>query len=269
MSDLYVEEWGVGDPVLFVHGSFDPGVEQWIGQRPLSDRFRLVVIDRRGFGGSPAAEREDFGLDADDVEQIIEELGGVHLVGLSYGALSSLLVGARHGSLVKSLCLIEPPLYSILRGHPGIESMIKDWTGVLAADWDDDLRAGWVAFMRALGLSWTDFGADSWEEVEEQLTDRDLASAPPSLKMRPPWEAVVPLDALRDQPFPKLIVSGDWQNVSAQARELAGAALKAICDELAEQIGAKRVIIPDAAHTPQVEQPAAFNQVLSAFLLSD
>ena len=263
-----MEEWGVGDPVLLVHGSFDPGVEQWIGQQPLSDRFRLLVIDRRGFGGSPAAEREDFEWDADDLEQILEERGGAHLVGLSYGALSSLIVSAKRGSLVRSLCVIEPPLYSILRGHPGVESMIKHWTGVLAADWDESPAEGWVDFMRALGLSWSDFAANSWEEVKQSLTDAELVNARPSLRMRPPWDAVVPLDALRDQPFPKLIVSGDWQNVGAQARDLAGAAFKAICDELAERIGAERVTVPDAAHTPQIEQPEAFNRVLDAFLQS-
>ncbi len=268
MTDLHVEDWGDGDPVVLVHGSFGSGEEQWVEQQPLADRFRLVVVDRRGMGRSPPAEGEDFEVDAEDVAQVIEDLGGAHVVGLSYGALSSLLVAARHGDLVRSLCVIEPPIYSILRGHPAIEAMIKHWTNVLAEDWEQDPAEGFVAFMKGLGLSWMDLGADSWGQVKSQLTDQDLASARTSLKMRPPWEAVVPLDPLRAERFPKLIVSGDWQSVGVQARDLGGAAFAAICDLLAQQIGANRVIIDDAWHIPQYDQPDAFNRVLTTFLLS-
>jgi pimeloyl-ACP methyl ester carboxylesterase len=50
---LYVEEWGEGDRVVLVHGSLATGAEEWDAQRPLAEEgFRLVVIDRRGYGTS-------------------------------------------------------------------------------------------------------------------------------------------------------------------------------------------------------------------------
>ena len=56
-TDLHVESWGDGTPVVLVHGSLATGAEEWEAQRPLADEgFRLLVPDRRGYGRSPAAE---------------------------------------------------------------------------------------------------------------------------------------------------------------------------------------------------------------------
>jgi pimeloyl-ACP methyl ester carboxylesterase len=52
-SDLAVEVWGEGTPVVLVHGSLATGAEEWEAQRPLADEgFRLLVPDRRGYGRS-------------------------------------------------------------------------------------------------------------------------------------------------------------------------------------------------------------------------
>ena len=50
-SDLFVDSWGTGPPVVLVHGSLATGAEEWEAQRPLADEgFRLLVPDRRGHG---------------------------------------------------------------------------------------------------------------------------------------------------------------------------------------------------------------------------
>ena len=57
MSDLFVDSWGSGVPVVLVHGSLATGADEWQAQRPLADEgFRLLVPDRRGYGRSPAAQ---------------------------------------------------------------------------------------------------------------------------------------------------------------------------------------------------------------------
>jgi hypothetical protein len=49
MSDLFVDAWGTGTPVVLVHGSLATGVAEWQAQRPLAaEGFRLLVPDRRG-----------------------------------------------------------------------------------------------------------------------------------------------------------------------------------------------------------------------------
>jgi pimeloyl-ACP methyl ester carboxylesterase len=54
MTDIFVESWGTGTPVVLVHGSLAIGAEEWQAQRPLAEGgYRLLVLDRRGYGRSP------------------------------------------------------------------------------------------------------------------------------------------------------------------------------------------------------------------------
>ena len=57
---------------------------------------------------------------------------------------------------------------------------------------------------------------------------------------RPIWECELPLAALASAAFPKLVVSGGHS-----------AGFDAICDELAERIGASRMVIEGAGHEIQ------------------
>ena len=73
------------DAVLLVHGPMTWGTACFEAQRPLARHYRLLVMDRRGFGESPDIDRSDYEVDAADV---VESLGdGAHLVGHSYGGV--------------------------------------------------------------------------------------------------------------------------------------------------------------------------------------
>jgi pimeloyl-ACP methyl ester carboxylesterase len=66
-SDLHLETWGDGTPVVLVHGSLATAAEEWEAQLPLADEgFRFLAPDRRGYGCSPEADGEDFLRDAED-----------------------------------------------------------------------------------------------------------------------------------------------------------------------------------------------------------
>src|SRR5205809_3803204 len=58
MDQLHVDVFGVGDPAIFIHGSFGRGLETIPEQRALSDEYRIILVDRRGFGGSSPLEAE-------------------------------------------------------------------------------------------------------------------------------------------------------------------------------------------------------------------
>ena len=93
---------------MLVHGSLATGAEEWDAQRPLAEEgFRLLVLDRRGYGGSPAATGEDFLVDADDIAELMGD--GAHLVGHSYGGLGVMLAAARRPEATLSLTLLEAP----------------------------------------------------------------------------------------------------------------------------------------------------------------
>jgi pimeloyl-ACP methyl ester carboxylesterase len=131
VSDLNVLAWGAGEPVVLVHGSFGWGEETWAQQRPLAGRFRLLLLDRRGFGGSPPAEREDFGVDAANIAEVLGD--GAHLVGHSYGGLGCLLAAARRPDAVWSLTVIEPPAFGVARGNPAVERLLGRLRSLLHA----------------------------------------------------------------------------------------------------------------------------------------
>ncbi|MGP3937151.1 alpha/beta fold hydrolase [Nonomuraea sp. KM88] len=60
----------------------------------MAGRFRLLLMDRRGYGRSPdAGERfpSDYLADADDIAELLGD--GAHLVGHSYGGVGAMIAG--------------------------------------------------------------------------------------------------------------------------------------------------------------------------------
>lgn len=74
------------------------------------------------------------------------------------------------------------------------------------------------------------------------------------MEERPPWEADVPLEALAAAPFPKLVISGGHSPV-----------FDAVCDALAEAIGAQRAVVPGRGHSIPTAG-SGYNDLLESFL---
>jgi len=106
VSDLFVESWGLGARAGLVHGSLATGADEWQAQRPLADEgFQLLVLDRRGYGKSPALDGEDFVRDGEDIADLMGD--SAHLVGHSYGGLGVLFAAARRPDATLSMTLLE------------------------------------------------------------------------------------------------------------------------------------------------------------------
>jgi pimeloyl-ACP methyl ester carboxylesterase len=246
---VHVTVWGDGEPAVLVHGSFGWGTETWREQRPLADRYKLLLLDRRGFGASPADGRVDFDRDADDVTDLLGD--GAHVVGHSYGGVVSLLAAARRPDAVRSLVLIEPPAFGIARGKDAVEELIGNIAAATEATSDPaEYRA---AFLRGFGFP----GGTT------ALSGAALEAARASMTERPPWEAQIPLDELERARVPVLLVQGDWCPAPDTARSLAGAAFRAVCDVLDERLHAERAVFP-SAHNPQ-KLGKLFNDRVRAF----
>jgi pimeloyl-ACP methyl ester carboxylesterase len=248
-AGVNVTVWGEGEPAVFVHGSFGWGEETWQAQRPLAEHYRLLLIDRRGFGASPPDGRVDFDRDADDVAQVLGD--GAHLVGHSYGGVVSLLAAARRPDAVRSLALIEPPAFGVARGDATVEELIGNIQA--AAKATDDPAEYRSLFLRGFGFP----------AGPERLTGPALEAARASMTERPPWEAQIPLDDLSAAGLRVLLVQGDWCPAPDTARALAGAAFRAVCDELGSRLHAERAVFP-SAHSPQ-RLGKLFNERLRAF----
>jgi pimeloyl-ACP methyl ester carboxylesterase len=237
-TELYVESWGTGTPVVLVHGSLATGAEEWDVQRPLADHgFRLVVPDRRGYGKSPAADGEDFLRDADDIVELMGE--GAHLVGHSYGGLGAMFAAARRPEATRSLTVLEPAAVSLGQDHPEGRSFNEEMRRIWELDLPDE---EWVVrFLVAAGSNPDDFPPEF------------LASAKPLVPLlrhsRPIWTSELPLAELAAAPFPKLVVSGGHS-----------AGFEAICDDLADRIGASRAVSAGAGH--EVQFSGSINEAL-------
>ena len=241
MNDLFVESWGAGTPVVLVHGSLATGAEEWQAQRPLADeRFRLLVLDRRGYGRSPAVQGEDFLRDADDIADLMGN--GAHLVGHSYGGLGVLFAAARRLDATLSLTLLEPAAFALGQHHPAARALVADVRRLLDQDLPDE---AWV--VRFLKL----VGSDP-DALSPELIAAAVPLVPVLRRGRPMWEGEPPLAELASAAFPKLVVSGGHS-----------AGFDAICDDLAERIGASRSAVEGAGHEIQFTGPP-LNEALLA-----
>ena len=105
---------------MFVHGSVVNGRATWAAQRPLAERFELLVLDRPGFPPNPPVARVDFETDARLVADLLQP--GDHLVGHSYGGVISLLAAAARPERLGSLTVIEPPATTVAAGNPAVDA---------------------------------------------------------------------------------------------------------------------------------------------------
>jgi pimeloyl-ACP methyl ester carboxylesterase len=243
-KELDLERLGDGPAVLFVHGTVVDAGSTWRRQRPLAERWELIIPNRPGFGDSPPLERNDFEAEAPLFAELLGD--GAHLVGHSYGAVIALLAAAERPEAVRSLTVSEPGALRLAAGTPVVDEMIANGERLFGEGAE---RLSNEEFLRL--FRW---GAGSANETPEELP-RELARGVERLKVeRPSWEAEIPLERLESAGFPILVLSGGHSP-----------AFEAVCDALADAVGAERAVIPGRGHTiPSTGEP--YNERLGDFL---
>lgn len=239
-SDMHVTELGAGPRVVLVHGGGTGGIASWQMQRPLAARWRLVVPSRPGYGDSPSEIGEDFRLHAGPIAELLEP--GTHLVGHSYGAIVCMLAAATRPDAVRSLTLIESASSAIARGKPGVDDYERRMGGLAAnppADPEDFLRAIFAIL-------------DPNVPLPSPAPAPLLRWVAGLSGFRWPWEAEVPVEALRAGGFPILAVTGGERPMYEE-----------IADALSERLGAERAVVP-ASHAVQ-NVGGRFNDVVESF----
>jgi pimeloyl-ACP methyl ester carboxylesterase len=205
-------------------------------QRPLADRFELVLHTRSGYPPRPPLASIDF---EDQAAELAGELrAGDHLIGHSYGAVVSLLAAATRDDLA-SLTVGEPPAFGVAWNDPAV----REFVGKYAAFSTEDPKE-YVAFFLPLVGSRLPPG-----ELSPELEQGTRAA----MAERPPNEAEIPLATLRGMPYPKLVVSGGHN-----------AAFDAVCDVLERKLGAERAVVPGAGHS--LPRAPGYNDVLVDFV---
>jgi pimeloyl-ACP methyl ester carboxylesterase len=243
---LDVVSWGTaaGARVLLVHGSLLDGPATWAHQQPMSARWRMLVVQRRGFGSSPAGAGEDFERDADDLCELLGE--PAHVVGHAYGAIGALIAATRRPRSVRSLTLIEPTCIRAEMQEPEIAAAagaIADWWMEAPTDKAEFLAAyGALIGVRVPAL---DGGRRALREAARFLRS-----------CRPPWTAELPFEEVGHARIPTLVVSGGHSP-----------ALDAVAASIARSTGGRHKVIAGAGHAVQ-RAAGAFNPALEAHLLA-
>jgi pimeloyl-ACP methyl ester carboxylesterase len=176
-----------GPAIVLVHGSLSDGSIAFQAQAPLAKRWRLLVPNRRGYGGNPPIERVDVDKDAGDVVGLLG--AGAHLVGTSMGGIVAARA-ARAPERTLSLTLIEPPAFL----NAGDVPAVGETAHALRRYWEvaekSDPAKFVPGFLEALGIQMA---------LPSPLPPQMLTAAR-NLMTETPWNASVPATVLQRRP---------------------------------------------------------------------
>ncbi|MEO8611479.1 MAG: alpha/beta fold hydrolase [Chloroflexota bacterium] len=256
-GELYYEIGGAGDMLVLDHAGFvDSGMwnDQW---SDFTKHFQVIRYDMRGFGKSDPANGSV--CRRDDLYQLLKHLDvkAAHILGCSMGGTNVIDFALEHPDMVKSLTVVSAtPSGFELQGAPPPHMMEM----IQAA------QKGDIALTSELQIRiWVDGMYRQPEQVDPQVraqaaamniipvqNNTFAADAQPLNPLNPP--AVGRLDAIH---VPTLVIAGALDHP-----EILRAA-----DVMQQGIqGAKKVVIPEAAHVPNMEQPGLFNAAVLDFL---
>lgn len=260
---LYYEEAGAGQPIVFVH-EFGSDLREWELQvRWFSREYRCIRFNARGYPPSDAPESEDlYGHEhsADDILAVLNELGieRAHIVGLSMGAYATLQFGIRHPA--RALSLVAAGVGSgAPREH---RAAFKLQSEAMARRF---LEEGSAAVAQALGYGGTRvqlLNKDplGWQEFVEHLSDHSPLGSALTLRR---YQAIRPSLFDFEKEFaacelPTLLVVGDEDDPCLETNLFLKRTMRT----------SQLCVLPGTGHAVNLEEPAAFNGVVQAFLSS-
>src|SRR5690606_13559880 len=114
-TTIAFDKLGAGPPLILVGGSFEQRAmesetSRLAAQPILSRHFTVVYYDRRGRGDSTDTQPYVVEREVDDIEALIDEVGGTAFVsGISSGAILAMEAAIRLGRKVTNLAMYEAP----------------------------------------------------------------------------------------------------------------------------------------------------------------
>ncbi|HEY1390342.1 MAG TPA: alpha/beta hydrolase [Ktedonobacterales bacterium] len=274
---LAYTEQGSGHPVVFVHGG-SGDMRVWENQlQVFSATYRAIAVSCRGYYPNDSLQaNETITLDT-FVEDLVDfihalDLGPAYVVGHSSpGGYGSLLLAHRQPTLVRSLVLIEPPVFPLLGvnippqpsqilrlslRHPRVALGLITFgaTGIrpaVEAFRRGDDEEGVRAFMKA------NLGAEAFAEIPQSRLQQAVENVRP---LKAQLQAGFPPFREQDAESihtPTLLVSGEKSNI----------VLQGVTDRLQELLpNVERLTIKGASHNLFESHPDDFDAGVLAFL---
>lgn len=169
----YIDQ-GQGEPLVFVHGSWDDHHSWDAVTSSLGGNYRTITYDRRGHSASTSIAQQGSVLeDISDALELIETLNlhNVHLVGHSYGATIALAAAAFRPESIKSVFVHEPPLFSILNKTDAEKELVRQYTERMTQA-AAMIEAGEIEKAARLFFEKVAFGAGSWHTLFDESARR-------------------------------------------------------------------------------------------------
>ena len=252
---LGYDDHGIGLPILFLP-AFPLNRTMWQGEliSLLSDEhYRLIALDWRGFGESeitgPISTMELF---ADDVAALMDSLGiqQAVLCGLSMGGYAAFAFLRKYPQRVSGLILADT--------RPGADTTEARANRENVARIAETLGTGAIADLQVPRVL-SEYTRLHHPEVEmrvrqmiEAATTQGIAAASRGMA-----ERADSTDLLASIPCPTLVIVGELDALTPPG----------VAQEYAEQIpGSQLVVITNAGHLSNMEQPEAFLQAIRGFL---
>jgi 3-oxoadipate enol-lactonase len=234
---------GAGRVVVFVHG-WTLDLDAWEPQAPLTAELRVVRYDRRGFGMSSG--RPSLAADVEDLSCLLDTLGIVSplLVGMSQGARVVLEFAARHPGIARGL---------VLDGAPPLDATdlpMASFRQIAARDGLDAFKRQWSAHPLMQLVTSDTHTHELLARILARYPGHDLAADYPGQR------ETIDVRLLAQVHTPSLIVNGARDT---EARRRAGLALRAALP------AAEYVLVPQAAHLPNLDAPHTYNQLMYEF----
>lgn len=243
---LRVRTDGEGPTVLLVHG-WALDLDMWTPQfAALAQRYRLIAFDRRGFGLSSGAPSIDD--DIADIEELLARLdvNRVAIVGMSQGARVALRWALRSPERTTSLVLDGPPRDLLAHGRSQGEITLEAYRRLVRKEGIEAFRREWLEHPLMQLHAHDAARRTLLHDMVDRYPGHDLLADDP-----PPVERIGDLRRLE---VPVLIVNGEYDS---DTRIGAGA-------ELARALpNARLAVIPGAGHLSNLDNPVAYNKVLS------
>ncbi|TGD97964.1 alpha/beta fold hydrolase [Methylobacterium nonmethylotrophicum] len=244
------EVFGGGRPLVLFHSLLSDRASFERVREPLAARFRVVVPDLPGFGGS---EPVPGGLEpvADRMAEALRDLGGQDrpvVLGNGYGGFVALQMAIRHPDLAERLVLADCGACFSEPGRQAFRTM-----AAVAAE--KELAAVTDTAMRRL------FAPTFQAANEALMADRRAAflRTDPAV-FRAACEALAGLDLRPDLAgvtVPTLVVVGEEDEATPPAMS------RALAAGLPD---ARLALLPGCAHVPQLQDPALFLATVMPFL---
>ncbi len=250
---LRFRDEGEGAPVIFIHG-WTLDLDAWQPQTlELRRSFRVVPLDRRGFGlssGSPSLVD-----DVSDLRALIDhlQLARVAVVGMSQGARVALHFALSTPQRLSALVLDGAPNHLLACDMEAEEE-------VPLARYRELMRSGGLEAFRREWQEHPFMRLQTSDPDVRALLARMIARYPGRDLREPPPRSQHPIAAgsLSMLRAPVLILNGERD---IDTRKQAGDAL---CRALPL---AERELIPNAGHLANLDHPRAYNDAIRRFLV--